>query len=128
MPKVLIVEDDPDDMKAILTTLQGAGYETKQASNETDALEKVSQSPSDLILLDVMMEHLDGGFRVCQNLKEDQRTRNIPIIILTAVSKQMGIPFSPKTDEEYLPADAYLEKPIDPEKLLSTVEDILASK
>jgi len=72
-----------------------------------------------------MMEHLDSGFRVCQQLKSSAATRDVPIIILTAVRKKTGLPFSPETDGEYLPAEAFLAKPLDLAKLVAKVNDLL---
>lgn len=123
--RILVVDDDRDFATTTSTILDASGYDAAVAHNVEEATSAVKESKPDLILLDVMMEHMDDGFNLCRSLKEDEATSRIPIIMLTGVTSQTGLNFSPKTDEEWLPADEYMEKPIDPDELLERIEKLL---
>ncbi|MGI9570660.1 MAG: response regulator, partial [Desulfobulbia bacterium] len=77
-PRILIVDDEPFNIDYLEQQLEILGYETESASNGREALDKVAENHPDLILLDVIMPEIDG-FTVCQILKDDERTRLIPI-------------------------------------------------
>ncbi len=67
------------------------------------------------------MEKYDDGFKMCYELKHDDRYKHIPVIIITAVTEVTGLKFSPETDGEYLEAEDYVQKPISAEVLLEKV-------
>jgi CheY-like chemotaxis protein len=81
-----------------------------------------SESP-DIILLDVMMTHKTEGFDITRNLKATQETKDIPVVMITGIRKEMNLPFGFEPDEDWLPVKVLLEKPIKPELLLKAVED-----
>jgi sigma-B regulation protein RsbU (phosphoserine phosphatase) len=84
--KVLIVDDTPENIRVLMETLRD-DYAIVAATNGTKALELASREPRpDLVLLDVMMPDLDG-YEVCARLKEDEATRNIPVIFVTALAE-----------------------------------------
>ena len=86
-PKILIVDDEASNIKILLQALQKENYQVTIAKNGIQALERVySQQPPDLILLDVVMPEMDG-YEVCQKLKADQNTKEIPIIFITAMDE-----------------------------------------
>ena len=118
--RILVVDDDQDDLKMISMILEPEGYEVVVAENGVQALEKVESDDPDLILLDVMMPELDG-FAACDKLKSSPESRGIPIVLLTGVAKQIT-----KTKYQIdgvlrAQAEEYLEKPVDPEELLRVV-------
>jgi DNA-binding response OmpR family regulator len=119
--KILIVDDDPDFASAIQTILTSANYHVDVAGNVEDGMKAIEQKRPDLILLDVMMENYDDGFKMCSDIKHDSRYRQIPVIVITAVTEVTGLKFSPETDGEYLEAEDYVQKPISPEVLLDKV-------
>ena len=82
-PQILIVDDTPRNLQVLGTMLRKEGYGIILAQNGLQALEATRKAPPDLILLDVMMPELDG-FETCKRLKKDDRTRDIPVIFLTA--------------------------------------------
>lgn len=84
--KILIVDDNPDNLKVLYTYLKSAGFEVLAADNGEAGIEVVKHSKPELILLDVMMPGMNG-FEVCRCLKADSATRHIPIIFLTALSE-----------------------------------------
>jgi len=122
---VLIVDDDPDVVAATRAVLEGAGYAVKSASNGRGGLAAARSGGVDCILLDVMMARDTEGFQVAQELKEGEGTSGIPVVMLTGISQKTGFEFSPETDEGYMPVEAFLEKPVDPDVLLETIAGVL---
>jgi len=123
--EVLLIDDDPSFITAIKPVLESRGYQVEAAYNKQEAIEKIEKSKPDLILLDIMMERLTDGFDICCKLKQDPEFKTIPILAVSAINKEIGMKFSPKTDGEYFPADDFLEKPVKPENLLERVEKLL---
>jgi putative two-component system response regulator len=121
-PTILVVDDTPDNL-SLMTGLLKDTYKVKAATNGDKAL-KISQSdtPPDLILLDIMMPEMDG-YEVCRRLKADPATREIPVIFLTA---KTGV------DDEKLGLELgavdYITKPISPPIVLARVRNHLALK
>jgi len=81
--KILVIDDEPDLVKVISARLQSAGYETASAFNGLEGLEKLKNEKPDLIILDVIMPGMDG-YTFVKEVKADQATKNIPIIMLSA--------------------------------------------
>lgn len=123
--KILVVDDDKDHVETVKTILESESYQVVAAYDENECIEKVKQENPDLILLDVMMDQIDGGFGVCQTLKNDPQYERIPILMLTGVTEATGFEFSPDTDQEFLPADDFVSKPVDPTDLLERVRRLL---
>ena len=119
--KVLIVDDDPDFVDAVKSVVEKGGYEVEVAYDGQEALEKVSQSKPDLIILDVMMPVMDGT-KACKKLKADPDTAEIPIIMLTAVADR--VLSSKYSHREMLESDAedYIPKPVEPDELLERIK------
>lgn len=129
MPKILIIEDDPDMVTALRLPLEAQGYELSVASTGTEGLEKVKEVEPDLIILDVMMETTTAGFQVSLQLRSPEagseyaNYRDIPILMLTAIHTTTSLRFGP--DEAYLPVDDFVDKPVDPDILLQKVRALL---
>jgi putative two-component system response regulator len=121
-PKVLIVDDHAASRMTAVALLAMEGYEVIEADSGSTAVELVTQKQPDLILLDVMMPGLDG-FEVCQLLKQDEHTRLIPIIFVTALndrrSRIRGIEVG---------ADDFLSKPFDRVELAARVKSLVRQK
>ena len=81
--KILVVDDNADNVALARAVVEAAGYTALSANDGVEALERVKESPPDLILLDVMMPRLDG-LGVLQKLRENPATAQIPVIMLTA--------------------------------------------
>jgi DNA-binding response OmpR family regulator len=132
MKKILIIDDDPDIVEAMKMVLEAQDFEVHSALNGTEGLSKVKQVHPDLIILDVMMDQLTEGFQVSYTLKnaapgsEYGPFVKTPILMVTAVGKEMHMKFSPETDGAYLPVDAFLEKPVQPKMLIEKVKTLLA--
>ncbi len=123
MSKVLIIDDDPDLVDAMTNLLEAKGYEVDHAPDGEEGLEKAKNDPPNIILLDVMMTRKTEGFDVARSLNKEEKTKGIPIILVTGIRHEMNLPFGFEPDEDWLPVKAVLEKPIKPEVLLKTVED-----
>lgn len=119
MKRVLIVEDNPSNLKLAGTILTKAGYEVRQAPDAPGGIEQARHWQPDLILMDVQLPGVDG-LSAMRTLKSDPATRAIPIIALTA--------FAMKGDEQKMLAagfDGYIAKPIRYREFLDRVAAIL---
>jgi len=126
---ILIVDDDFDFLEINRMVLEKAGYRVSTAVEPEQARARMDEEKPDLIITDLMMTSLDAGFSFARGLKQDPRYAKIPIIISTSVSSAMGLDFRPRSAEERIAmhVDAYLDKPLDPKKLLETVAGLLAA-
>ena len=117
--KILVVDDEIDIHQMIADRLTDVGYETTVASNGEEALRKIQLEKPDLVILDVVMPGIDGA-SVCATLKEDPRTKTIPIIFLTGLR--------PKEDElRGVEIGGYpvFAKPFNFEELLGTIREMI---
>lgn len=124
-PKILIVEDDLDVVEAMKIVLESKKYYVIFANDGKEGFEKAKSEKPDLIISDVMMRHETEGFDMTQNLRRNEQTKYIPILMVTAITQKTGFPFCPETDGEFLPVDDYVEKPVQPDDLLLRVEKLL---
>jgi two-component system cell cycle response regulator len=120
--KILVADDDALNVKLMAAMLPSDHYEKNFAYSGMEALEKVEENMPDLILLDVMMPDLDG-FEVTETLKNNDRFRDIPIILITALN---GLENKIKAIE--CGADEFINKPVRPRELMARVESLLKLK
>ena len=116
---VLIVDDEPMARTLLRLMLVRAGFHVSEAEDGFDALEKVRKNQPDVILLDVMMPGMDG-FAVCEKLRSEPATAELPIIMLSAKTDLDSINKGLRAG-----ATIYLTKPISPEELTQHVRDAL---
>lgn len=120
--KVLLVDDEPANLKLLLTILKSKGYQISTATNGQEALQLAAEDPPDVILLDVMMPGMNG-FEVAQALKAAQETSHIPIIMVTALRER---------DERLrglaAGAEDFLTKPVDNEEVIVRVRNLFRLK
>jgi two-component system, sensor histidine kinase and response regulator len=119
---ILIVDDEPRNLKLMKAMLMPEQYNISEALNGEEALKALTQFGPDLILLDVMMPGIDG-FEVCRRLKADNKTRAIPIIMVTALQEQIH-----QLKAMEAGADDFLSKPINRTELLIRVKSLLRIK
>ena len=127
--KILIIDDDPDLVLATRMPLEAKGYDVQTAGSESAGWDAVAAYHPDLIILDVMMETTTAGFQFAQALHGPDAKpeyRAIPIIMLTAIHQTTPLRFQP--EEDYLPVQVLLEKPVEPHRLLAEVEKILGEQ
>jgi CheY-like chemotaxis protein len=120
--KILIIDDDIDLVEAMRLTLENAGFAVIDAQDGQKGLEKIKNENPDLILLDVMMGSIDEGFHVAYSIRHDTKTADLPIIMLTAVGQEVGFAFDKNKDEDFLPVNEFIEKPVDPDYLVESVK------
>jgi two-component system cell cycle response regulator DivK len=116
---ILIVEDDPKNLKLFQTLLQVNGYETLEATDGMYGVEVAKKKKPDLILMDVQLPRMDG-LEATKILKEDEKMRHTPIVALTG--------FAMKGDEERIRSagcDGYITKPIDTKEFLKFITNYL---
>jgi CheY-like chemotaxis protein len=138
--KVLVVDDDPDNVSYLKDILEDNGFTTLSARDGMEGLEKAREALPDLILLDLMMPQ-KSGIRMFQELKGDAGTRDIPVVIVSGVSLATGVDFrnflvkpqpvggeeaaAPAVSSQYNSPAGFVEKPIDPDELLRAVKKAL---
>jgi len=124
--KILIVDDDPDITEAMTVVLESRGYDVSTAPNSVQAAQEIAQNRPDLIILDVMMDTQSEGFNFSRQLKADDSTKTIPILMITGVADKVGIDFKDAAgDQAWLPVEGFLDKPVKPGLLLTKVESLL---
>jgi len=127
--RILIIDDDPDLRLTVRLPLEAAGYEIFEAGSLSEGKAAVKDIVPDLIILDVMMDTTTAGFQFALDMhsfdpkSEYKEFRRTPIIMLTAIHGTT--PFRFKPDEDYLPVQTFLEKPVEPDVLLSKVREFL---
>jgi len=129
--KILIIEDDADLVAAMVKLLENRNYIVNFAYDPAEGLDKMNQEKPDLIILDVMFgsQGESKGFDFAQKLKHNKLFASIPVLMVTAINTERPFfNFSPETDGEYLPVDAFIDKPVKTEELYIKVEELLKQK
>jgi len=125
---ILVVDDDPDFIDQMKVNLTDAGFNVITAESQSKAEEMLTKTKPDLAIVDLMMEHMDGGFALSYHIKKIDRS--IPVIIASAVTSETGIEFDAATDEErsWVKADTFLAKPVRFEQLIREINRLLQGK
>lgn len=128
--KILVVDDDLDFIEISKLSLEGQGYQILSAFNAKEGWKMVERQKPDLIIMDLMMERLDSGMALSQQIKGHPQYAAIPILMLTSISRDTGMDFTPRTgaDLKQLNVDDFSSKPIKAQVLLEKVEKLLAKK
>lgn len=121
MKKIAVIDDDKDIVDALNLLLKIKGYNVVTAGNIRDGLNLIETEKPDLIFLDVMMDEPDDGFYLAMKLRS--KGVQIPIVLLTSVSKSTGLDFS---QSKTLPVDEFLEKPVNTSVLENIINKYLA--
>jgi CheY-like chemotaxis protein len=123
MPKILVVDDDPDFVKITRTILQSQKYEVITASSGEQGLAVMRREKPDLVILDVMMAYILDGLDVRRQMAADKNLQGIPVIMATSLTGERVRGNMPS--DEFVPESEWLHKPIDPDKLLDLVKKSL---
>jgi CheY-like chemotaxis protein len=132
--KVLLVDDDRDLIQVLTVVLEEKGYRVVSETRADVAVGTVDRERPDLIVQDVMMPDATEGFHVVWHLRKRPEAyfQNVPIIILTAIHQKTPLRFYPDSGDgtyragEFLPVQGFVDKPVDPGKLLEEVVRVLA--
>ncbi|MGD1087246.1 MAG: response regulator [Verrucomicrobiota bacterium] len=117
--KILVVDDDPDQLEVVRWSLKKAGFAIGTAANGVAALVKTRSVLPDLIVLDLMLPELNG-FDICKALRKDPVTASIPIIMLTGMRSEFSRLAALESG-----VNCFLTKPYSPDELVSKVEEML---
>ena len=124
MAMILIADDDPDFVQIMRTILESEGYEVVSAKNGDGALQTMRQGGVDLILLDVMMASVLDGVGVAHEMQGDPALKDIPIIMVSSIVSTPHASMFPT--DEYVPMDAWITKPVQPDDLLQKISKLLS--
>ena len=119
MPRILVIDDDPAISELVSINLEMAGYDVNQAEDGVKGQALAVQLQPDLVMLDLMLPKVDG-FTVCQRLRRDNRTSDIPVLMLSALGQTQD-----KVEGFNAGADDYLTKPFEVEEMLARVRALL---
>jgi len=121
---ILIIDDDELDLAAMQITLESQGYEVLTSRSGDDGLRRAREAAPDLVILDLLMPPPDG-FEVCRRLAQDPQLRNVPRIVVTALHEKMHKATTSADVRTRVDADVYMDKPVDPETLVSCVRELV---
>ena len=121
-PRILCVDDEPKILKFLEAILVKNGYEVIPAENGEEALEKIKKERIDLILSDVTMPQMDG-FELCRKIKEDERYRGIPVVMITGLTAKVD-----RVKGIEAGAEDFISKPIDAAEVIARVKMLLKAK
>jgi PAS domain S-box-containing protein len=120
--RILIVDDNEENLYLLRTLLQGNGYDVVAADNGSDALDKARNNPPDLIIADILMPIMDG-FALCREWKLDNRLRSVPFVLYTAT-------YTDPQDEAFaldIGVDRFITKPCEPDVLMEAIREVIAA-
>jgi DNA-binding response OmpR family regulator len=120
--RILIVDDEQDMVDLLRYNLSQRGYEVLSAASGLEAVHKARREHPDLVLLDLMLDGMDG-FAVCEILRQHPSTANLPVIMLTALAGEMT-----RLNGLDSGADDFITKPFSPDKLMARVERVFESR
>ena len=125
---ILVIDDDRDLVNSVRIVLESRNYHVRAAYNGKEGFQKIKEKPPHAIILDVMMATDTEGFDLAYKLKNNPEYQNIPIVMVTAFPQKMAEEGPDKFQHimgESWPVSRFIEKPIDPEELLTVVDDVL---
>jgi len=128
--KVLVIDDDQDILDTTRLFLESRGYEVLTAATPDEGSRQVEEGRPDVVVLDIMMPRQTEGFQWLSKLRHhaDMRTRGLPVIVVSSIHSTTSLRFHEGDSDEtgdYLPAQAFLDKPVDPDKLAEKIEAVL---
>jgi CheY-like chemotaxis protein len=123
--KIVMVDDNTDYLFTMETFLKRNGFEVETSDDGQKGLELIRKETPDIVLLDVMMETLFSGFELCKQLRMDDDLKDIPIIGISGMVDELGIDYKQWPDYDYFKPDAFLDKPVDKQKLLRLIPEII---
>ena len=127
--RIVVTDDDPEIRDTVQALLETRGYTALTAADRDEGMATIKRERPDLVILDVMMETWQDGFEMSREIKKDPELKSIPILMLTAIGEKTGIDIkSSAGDPTWLPVDAFLEKPAEPDVLFSRIEELLQPK
>ncbi len=132
MARVLIIDDDEDIIDNLTMVLEKAGHAVRVKRDTEQVTTAVAAVDPDVVILDVMFpQDPYAGFKAVRELKADPKLARIPVLVLSAVNQRAGQAFGFSESDlspDFLPAEAFLEKPVEPKVLLERIARVLTPK
>ena len=127
MARITIIDDDVDQANDVADILTGAGHAVNMLHRVESAVETLARDKPDLLILDVMFpENPSAGLELAIQIRQDPHTGDLPVILLTGVNQEFPLGLSGKDiDSEWMPVQEFVEKPIDAQKLLAKISDLV---
>ena len=119
--RVLVVDDNNDTVETISTVLESAGFDVIPADSGSACRQLIETCDPDILILDVMLDTLTEGLTVYCDIRGNPRFDDIPIILISAIDREIGFPI----DLNSASKDVFLEKPIDPSYLVTSIEHLI---
>lgn len=124
--KLLIIDDDPDFVEGIVSILEKANYDIDARYNPDEGFETLKSGSYDLLLLDVLMGRGAEGIMIARKIGNDEKLREIPILIITGMREQIAFLFPGQpVHPSFVPTDELIEKPVEPDLLLEKVSTLI---
>ncbi len=123
---VLVIDTD-ERLPKERRLFEEAGFTVVTATTAADGLQKARETRPDLVMSEVMLEQPDAGFVLGYRMKSDPALATIPLVLMSSIFQQTGVVFDLNSPEErqWIKADAYLERPLSPERLIAKVRSLL---
>ncbi|MBF0624427.1 MAG: response regulator [Magnetococcales bacterium] len=129
MARILLIDDDQDIIDSLTLVLAGNGHAVTVRMDTADLVAGVRQTDPDLVILDIMFpEDAQAGFKAARLLSQHPATREIPILVLSAVNQRSNLSFGfseADISADFMPVQAFLEKPVEPRILLERIDRLL---
>ena len=122
---ILLIDDDVAFVESNKDLLEAYDYEVHTANDGSAGIEVAKKVRPDVMILDVMMASDTEGFDVARKVPEIRELKNMKVILVTGMNRELGIKGKLKPDATWLPVDRILEKPISPERLIAEIERVL---
>ena len=131
--RVLVIDDDPDLLATTRLFLESRGYEVITAPGPAEGMRQLEIEKPDVVVLDVMMPHSTEGFQWLWKVRRhaDLALREVPVIMLTSIHETTPLRFHEGDADEtgdYLPAQAFFDKPVDPDELAAKIDALVSDK
>jgi len=123
MPKILVVDDDPDFVEITRIVLEKEGHEVIAARSGNEGLQRIKEDQPDLVILDVIMDTVLDGLSTSERIHDDPMTRDVPIIMVTSIASTDYASLFPT--DEYVHISSFMSKPVTPKGLLRQVNRLL---
>jgi len=124
--RILLIDDDPSFLEITGAILRRFGYDVLSANNTADGLKYIETEKPDLLILDIMMATIDEGLQFAVKLRQNEELNRLPIIIVSAQpDSEKGYARSLEEDMDWIAADIFMEKPVDPQALKHNIELLL---
>lgn len=128
MARILVIDDDRDFLTTVEMILGAHGYEMEFATTPEEGIDKAASTEPDLVILDVMMPTGYEGFDVARAIRERLKLVELPVLMLTSIHGKREVPYRFAPDEHYLPVDRFIDKPIEPDQLVETIQGMLGEQ